>query len=70
MRLHYTYILRLLVDTDDPGQTPELHGALQVIGEDQTHPFKSAEMLVDLLQEMTHEKTIEASLRHKARSSL
>ncbi len=56
MRLHCTFILRLLVDTEASGQTPELHGALQVVGEDQTHPFKSAGALVALLQELAQKQ--------------
>ena len=53
MRLHRTYILRLLVDLDPSGGAPELHGALQAVGDDHSHSFQSGERLLALLQSLT-----------------
>ncbi len=56
MRFYHTYILRLLVDTEAKDTTPELHGSLQAIGDQQTHPFKSGQALLVLLRETIHKK--------------
>ncbi len=50
MRLHRTYILRLLVDTEISGVAPELRGALQAIEDQQIHLFQSSAGLLSLLQ--------------------
>ncbi|MBN1667316.1 MAG: hypothetical protein JW862_09505 [Anaerolineales bacterium] len=56
MRQLKTFILRLLIDQDISCATTEFHGSLQAIEEAQTHPFKSGQALLFLLQELTQEK--------------
>jgi len=50
MRRIQTFILRLLLDTDDPHV---LRGALRSVADDEDHPFASAQSLVNLLHELT-----------------
>ncbi len=57
MRLHKTYILRLLIDKQASGQTPELHGALQALEDSQNYPFKSGQALLGLLQTLIRGNT-------------
>jgi hypothetical protein len=56
MRLHRTYVLRLLIDTDTSSPEPVLRGSLQAIEDQQTHPFKSGQALLALLQRLSDEK--------------
>jgi hypothetical protein len=44
-----TFILRLLIDADDP---PALHGAVQSVVENQAHPFSDGQALLALLRQM------------------
>ena len=49
MRTIHTFILRLMVDTDDPRT---LRGSIQAIEEDTTHIFTNASSLLALLRKM------------------
>lgn len=50
MRATHTFILRLLIDTNEPLQ---LRGSLHCIADDSDHPFADAQTLLDLLRHMT-----------------
>jgi len=50
MRTIHTFLLRLMVDTDDP---QALRGSIQAIGEDSSHPFTDASSLLARLRELT-----------------
>ena len=47
MRVTRTVILRLLVETD---RQPALRGVLQVVGDDEQHPFINEQSLLVLLR--------------------
>jgi hypothetical protein len=49
MRTTHTFVLRLLVDTDEPYQ---LRGALHSVVDDANHPFADVQALLDLLRRM------------------
>jgi hypothetical protein len=51
LRSIQTFILRLLLDTEDPHT---LRGALRSVADDEDQPFASGESLVDLLHQLTH----------------
>lgn len=51
MREIHTFVLRLLVDTDEP-QT--LRGVLRAVADDEEHPFTDEQALLALLYGMGH----------------
>jgi len=54
MRMIHTFVLRLLVDTDDP---QALRGALRAVGGAEEHTFADGQTLLALLRQMTKEVT-------------
>ncbi len=50
MRATCTFVLYLLIDTDEPNQ---LRGTLHSVMNDADYPFTDMQMLLDLLQQLT-----------------
>ena len=63
MRIIETYILRLLMDTDEP---TSLRGTLHPVGEDTTHTFTNGQELLAILMRRTkHRRDTEGTEKHQ-----